>query len=614
MTGKTLLGLSRFFYEYFSMPVAKKLLQPLHDRVGPDLRLLASGGAPLDPELAQTLETLGWTVATGYGLTETAPMLTIVPPESRRFDTAGQPIPGVELRIAQMESGATGDIGEIQAKGPNVFNGYHGLAEETRKAFTDDGWYRTGDRGWMEADGHLHVLGRSATFVVTSSGQNISIENVEQAYERHWLIEEAGVFMRDNRLCAVIRPDPKALRETEGSAEQAVQKAMREIAERRPERERIARFALTAEPLERTRIGDLQRDKLVARYDTLKQGLEGGAEGPQPIEEMNRADQDLLADKTAHETWSLLSKRYPGLRLTPGSHMDVDLGVDSLEWAGLTLDLRDRVGVELDEESIGRIETVRDLLQEVRDRAETAASAADVDPADEPERFIATEQRKWLRPLNAVQRGFAWFLFALNRLVMKTVFRLEVQGQDNLKEDSQVVITPNHTSFLDPFAIAAALPYDVFKRSAFAASTAVAFANPFFRFIVRHGRTFPIEPGRAALSNLAMTYALVDEGLSLVWFPEGFRSPDGELQSVKPGIGAVLEKRASPVVPTIIAGAHEAMPVGRRFPRPRRISVHFGEAISSAKLAEKGEGERTKERIASGLGSAMAALKSKVSS
>ncbi|HSR72645.1 MAG TPA: AMP-binding protein, partial [Kiloniellales bacterium] len=102
-----LLRISRSARRRLGLRLGSRLFRALHRRIGPRLRLLASGGAALDEDLAWSLEALGWTVATGYGLTETAPLLTIVAPGDTRFDTAGKPIPGVEVRIAPLESGDT---------------------------------------------------------------------------------------------------------------------------------------------------------------------------------------------------------------------------------------------------------------------------------------------------------------------------------------------------------------------------------------------------------------------------------------------------------------------------------------------------------------------------
>src|SRR5207237_3701937 len=153
---------------------------------GEKLRLLASGGAALEPELASKLEALGWQVAIGYGLTETSPLLTLSLPGKERRDSVGKAFPGVEIRIEpgalEKEEHVNGhEVGEILARGPNVFSGYRNLAEETKKAFTDDEWFRTGDMGYFDSHDELHVLGRISTMIKTERGEKIKTEDVVDA-------------------------------------------------------------------------------------------------------------------------------------------------------------------------------------------------------------------------------------------------------------------------------------------------------------------------------------------------------------------------------------------------------------------------------------------------
>ena len=147
------------------LDVGKFALRPLRKRFGPRLRVLASGGAALDPDLAAKLEGLGWRVAVGYGLTETAPLLTRNPPDGNKLGSVGRPVPGVEISIdhSSMPEGAFStdtahSEGEILARGPNVFSGYHNRPEETSKVF-DGGWFRTGDLGYFDDDGYLYGTG-----------------------------------------------------------------------------------------------------------------------------------------------------------------------------------------------------------------------------------------------------------------------------------------------------------------------------------------------------------------------------------------------------------------------------------------------------------------------
>src|SRR5690606_877580 len=125
-----------------------------------------------------TVEALGWTGLTGYGLPETSPVLTFNSRRERRLSSEGRPLPGVELRIDESVGGAHG---EILARGPNVFDGYWHNPEATGSAFDGD-WFRTGDLGWVDDDGYLHVVGRLKEVIVLSDGKNVFPEDIEPAY------------------------------------------------------------------------------------------------------------------------------------------------------------------------------------------------------------------------------------------------------------------------------------------------------------------------------------------------------------------------------------------------------------------------------------------------
>src|SRR5918994_443377 len=286
---ETGVGLNVWLRRRLGLRIGEPLLRPVRNRLGPNLRVLASGGAALDPELAWKLESLGWQVAVGYGLTETSPILTLNPPDGKKLESVGRPIPGVEVRIdpsampdesegggerQEGQSDESGEEGEILARGPNVFSGYRNMPEETAEVLTDDGWYRTGDLGYLD-DGYLYVTGRASTLIVTEGGKNLQPEEVEEVYEAHPVIREIGVLQKDGRLVAVIVPDPGEVRQrVDGDVEEAIREAVQEEAKRLPSYQRLSDYAITREPLEYTQLGKLRRHLLEDRYDRAKEGEE----------------------------------------------------------------------------------------------------------------------------------------------------------------------------------------------------------------------------------------------------------------------------------------------------------------------------------------------------
>ncbi|HEX5914460.1 MAG TPA: AMP-binding protein, partial [Rubrobacter sp.] len=449
---------------------------------GPRLRVLASGGAALDPDLATKLEGMGWRVAVGYGLTETAPLLTLNPPDGNKLGSVGRPVPGVEIGIdpsavpeVAARTGTARTEGEILARGPNVFSGYRNRPEETSRAF-DGGWFRTGDLGYFDDDGYLYVTGRASTLIVTPGGKNIQPEAVEAAYLQNPIIREIGVLQKDGRLVAVIVPETGEINRGTDFP-RTIREAVEEESKRLPSYQRISDYVISREPLEFTRLGKLRRHVLEERYERARRGKADVADiGPVAPGEMSGEDRALLENAVAMDVWKMLAERHPDRQLAPETSMQLDLGVDSLGWVNLTLEISEKTGVELDEDAIESIDTVRDLLREVASGA--GGTTRRSSPLERPEEVLDDRQRRWLKPLGPVRSALARSMFALNRIMMKGPFRLRVQGSENLPDEGPFIIAPNHVSYLDAFAVAAALDYSVLRRTYWAGWTGAAFSNP----------------------------------------------------------------------------------------------------------------------------------------
>ncbi|MBA2714174.1 MAG: 1-acyl-sn-glycerol-3-phosphate acyltransferase, partial [Rubrobacteraceae bacterium] len=456
---------------------------------------------------------------------------------------------------------------------------------------TDDGWFRTGDLGYLDESGYLYVTGRASTLIVTEGGKNVQPEDVEEVYNSHPAIQEIGVLQKDGRLVAAIVPDPGEIRKQEnGDVERAIREAVEERSKRLPSYQRLSDYAITREPLEYTQLGKLRRHLLEDRYDRAKEGEEGAGEaeaGPMAPEEMSDEDRELLEDQAAEQVWSLLARRYPDVRLTPDTSPQLDLGVDSMEWVNLTMEIGESAGVELDEEAVNSIDTVRDLLREVAEASESGEVPSGASPLDQPEDVLDQDQKRWLEPLGPGRSMVARALFSLNRALMRGLFRLRVEGLENLPERGSFVVAPNHVSYLDSFVVAAALDYRLLRRTYWAGWTGAAFGNPLTRLVSRLAQVVPIDPERAGVSSLAFAAAVLARGKNLVWFPEGQRSPSGQLQPFKPGLGMLLNHFQAPVVPVSIHGTYEAMPRGKALVRPAKVTLVFGEPLDVHALVEQ---------------------------
>src|SRR5204863_1966966 len=167
-------------------------------------------------------------------------------------------------------------------------------------------------------------------------------------------ISEVGILERDKKLVAVIRAGRGAAsqQDSEQAAKDAIRAALEEKSRSLPSYQRIADFVLTKSPLPRTRLGKIRREELQELYDQLKQGrAEPEEAGPIGEDQMAPDDRILLDDPAGKKTWDWLAEHFSDYRLTPDTSLQLDLGIDSLEWLDLTLEIRERSGVELSEEA-----------------------------------------------------------------------------------------------------------------------------------------------------------------------------------------------------------------------------------------------------------------------
>lgn len=197
------------FLKTFGIDVTKKLFSPVHQTLGGHIRMFISGAAGIDPVVAKGFRDLGIFLVQGYGLTECAPIVALNRDIDFKDDAAGLPLPGMEVKITDPDSEG---IGEIVAKGPNVMLGYYENEEATKKALKN-GWFYTGDLGYMDRDGFIHITGRKKNVIVTKNGKNIYPEEIETLLNRSEFIKESLVYGKDDEesgevvVAATIVPD-----------------------------------------------------------------------------------------------------------------------------------------------------------------------------------------------------------------------------------------------------------------------------------------------------------------------------------------------------------------------------------------------------------------------
>ena len=210
----------------------RKLFGSVLGAFGGRLEKIICGGTPLNPEMVQNFEAFGVQICEGYGITECSPLIAVTPYFAPKKASVGPAVPCCEARIAPMgQTSPTGyEEGEIQVKGDNVMLGYYNNPEQNASAFTEDGWYRTGDVGYMDEDGYIFITGRLKSVIVLENGKNVFPEEIEEYLEGIEEIAESVVVGRKDTdgetvlLTAVVYPNKDIF--PEGTDEKVVHDAI----------------------------------------------------------------------------------------------------------------------------------------------------------------------------------------------------------------------------------------------------------------------------------------------------------------------------------------------------------------------------------------------------
>ena len=269
-----LMGVSGAIKKIFKVNPGKKIFHSILDKASlASIRICISGGGPLAPSVFKKYNELGIDFIQGYGLTETSPILTLNPKEHYKVDSVGKIIPQVEMKI--LEPNEEG-IGEIAVKGPMVMKGYYKMPEETAEVFTQDGWFKTGDLGYMDDENYVYLTGRAKNLIVTEGGKNVYPEEIENRFQLYMEIDQIlvrGYHEKDDESAelieALVYPEQewlKKLADTEEgmytAAEARMEAIVDEVNQKLLPYQKIMRVKVLRKPLEMTTTKKVKRFSL----------------------------------------------------------------------------------------------------------------------------------------------------------------------------------------------------------------------------------------------------------------------------------------------------------------------------------------------------------------
>ena len=519
----------------------RHLFRRVHRQFGGELDFIVSGGAALDLDVGRKWELIGVKILQGYGATEASPVISNHALSERRLESAGRPLPNVEVKISS--------AGEIWVRGESVTPGYWRDPEQTAAAFEGD-WYKTGDLGFLDDEGFLHIQGRLKDMIVLPSGQNVFPEDVEAVLIKHPQVNEATVVGVGRG--SSVEVHAALILGNADAAQQVVSWTNAQLAEH----QKIRGWTLwRGEDFPRTHTLKVKKQLVI---DAVLQGSEpaarvaagpGAGRGGGP-----RGLAEILGAVAGMDPGQILED----LRLGD------DLDLDSLGRVELLSTIEAELGVYVDEGQLGPETTVAGLAILVEEGSKSPPMVV----------FPDWGMRWWCRMLRGLlQRTLVFPLLNLT-------YSLRVVGSENLKGlAGPVLLTSNHHLGMDHLLITKAVPLKWRRRMAIAAAARL-WRNP-VRWLLNPllGNGFPLAREGAVRPSLENMGRIMDNGWSVLIFPEGELTFGGPMKPFMTGTGLVAVEGRIPVVPLRLHIRSPGFP--GRFPLLRRgsVEVQFGEPL-----------------------------------
>ncbi len=563
-----------------SMSIRKLLFSKVHKQFGGHIRLMVSGGAKIDKTILEDFRTMGFRAIQGYGMTETAPIITFNVPGRERSDSAGEVIPDVEVKIA--------DDGEILVKGKNVMKGYYKNEKATKEAFDAEGWFHTGDLGRLEGK-YLIIIGRKKEMIVLANGKNIDPNDIEAEIIKNTdLIKEIAVTEYNAQLLAIIYPDFEKIQ-----AQQIVniKDAIKwEVIDKynvtAPNYKKIHDIKIVKEELPKTRIGKIRRfmlkDLLEDKVETSDKKVEKKAV---EVPNESREKYDIIN--------KYITERY-NKDIDLDSHIELDLGFDSLDIVEFMNFLNSTFEIEIVEQDFVDHKTISDIIKLVEEKSglTTEKVVEKVDKNENLKKIIEGDSNVNLPP-SAKYAKVLKFLFTP---LFKFYFRYKYSGKENLGEGAGIIVG-NHQSYLDAFMLNNAFTYKELSNNYYIA-TALHFKSKTMKYLAGNGNIILVDTNRNLKNTLQAASKVLKSGKKLIIFPEGARTRDGQLQEFKKTFAILAQELNVPIYPFVLKGAYEAFPYNKKFPKRHDISVQFLEKIESKNKTVEELVEETKNNIA----------------
>ncbi len=546
------------------------LFLPVHAGFGGRIRYLISGGSALSPEVMKAFQGMGFNFYEGYGLTETAPVLTVTPPKSNPLPgSVGKPLPGVEVKIDNPDDHG---VGEVIARGKNLMLGYWEDQAATDGAIRD-GWFHTGDLGRFDDDGNLYLVGRSKDVIIDSNGKNVYPDEIEDLYKGSGYIKELSVVgVPDGtaeHIGAAVVPNLEHDSTLDAAAVRAkIEAHLAEISATLPFWKRIKTVEFWTGDLPKTAKRSVKRREVAAELVKRREAAQPATAGADLVDRGVGWFLDLVAVVTGKPKGSVGWKSKTS-----------ELGFDSLMYNELA-EAIEASGLSLPEEiDFAGAADVAGLHELATKGRAAVARRHDGDSA------LSSKSSEIEIPDVVAQVGKRG-LGVMQELLFARLLRTEVEGRMHIPANINFIVAANHASHLDLGAIKSALG-ETGRDLASLAAADYFFSNKWKRaYFGNFTNLVPMERTGAIRKSVSDAEAVLRRGRNLAVFPEGTRSLTGKMADFLPSLGYLALRAEVGILPAYIEGSYEALPKGSAMPKKRDLNVKFGPFLSARFLAQ----------------------------
>ena len=555
-----------------SMALRKIIFSKIHKGFGGNVRLMVSGGAKIDKNILEDFTYLGFRIIQGYGMTETAPIISFNVPGRERPDTVGEVIPDVEVKFASDD--------EILVKGKNVMKGYYMKEEATKEVFDEDGWFHTGDLGKMDGN-HLVIIGRKKEMIVLSNGKNINPADIETTIIKSTdLIKEIAITEYNDQLLAIIYPDfDEIVAKKIVNIKEAIKwEVIDKYNVNAPNYKKIHDIKIVKEELPKTRLGKIRRFM-------LKDLLENNSD-EQTKKEVKKSVEVPVEMKEKFDKIAKYINEIHQKEIALDSHIELDLGFDSLDIVEFMNFINSTFSINLNEEEFVEHKTISSIIELINKKAEKGT-----DKNENLKKIIENDSDVKL-PNSAFYAKLLKFVFSP---IFKFYFKFKASGKENIKEGAGIIVG-NHQSFLDAFMVNNSFTNKELSNNYYIA-TALHFKSKTMKYLANNGNIILVDVNKNLKNTLQAASKVLKTGKKLIIFPEGARTRDGELQDFKKTFAILAKELNVPIYPFVLKGAYEAFPYNQKFPKKHDLAVEFLERIEPENKTVEEIVEETRNKI-----------------